>query len=244
MVPNCQQALPFQQSRMKLVSKSLYAHFCLLCANHCCPCFSADTATPFNQAPIKGNLNKKSEQTHSTLTLGCHVRPINAGHEKGTIILNPLVDYLEKGTVLNRLGVWFDCGLNIFICCLCQVALTSDIFNGYCKVQHAHTIAGKDSEDLKAFLHYHHVFAHPKNVPLSSLGGPVIQGLGPPQFGFTCQIASCTVLMLSSLRTSSRNMNKLNTPSVTFTRRDTALATSRHSSILSERLFSTYPMPC
>ncbi|KAN0086305.1 hypothetical protein V8E55_007439, partial [Tylopilus felleus] len=74
----------------------------------------------------------------------------------------------------------------------CQVALTSDVFKGHRKAQHAHTITGKDSEDLQAFLHCHHVYARPEDVSLPSPGGPIVQGLCPPQPGFTCQIAGCT----------------------------------------------------
>ncbi|KAG6371343.1 hypothetical protein JVT61DRAFT_9539 [Boletus reticuloceps] len=119
------------------------------------------------------------------------------GPEKSTPILSPLINYLEGGVVLDRLGVWFHCGLNVFICRPCRVGLTSEVLKGHLKAQHKHAIAGKDWEDLQTFLCRVHVFGRPEDVPLPSPGGPAVQGLGAPEPGFACRMRGCAYAVKS-----------------------------------------------
>ncbi|KAG6369839.1 hypothetical protein JVT61DRAFT_13396 [Boletus reticuloceps] len=110
---------------------------------------------------------------------------------KGTVVLSPLIDYLEGGEVLDKLGIWFHLGLNVFICRSCQVCLTFDVLKGHLKAQHKHVVPRQDLEDLQVFLHDRHVYDRPEEVPLPSPGGPPVQGLCAPQHGFTCQMRGC-----------------------------------------------------
>ncbi|KAG6371993.1 hypothetical protein JVT61DRAFT_9012 [Boletus reticuloceps] len=119
------------------------------------------------------------------------------GPEKSTPVLSPLIDYLEGGGVLDRLGVWFHCGLKVFICRPCRVGLTSEVLKGHLKAQHKHAIAGKDWEDLQTFLCRVHVFGRPEDVPLPSPGGPAVQGLGAPEPGFACRMRGCAYAVKS-----------------------------------------------
>ncbi|KAG6379836.1 hypothetical protein JVT61DRAFT_10385 [Boletus reticuloceps] len=102
-------------------------------------------------------------------SLGCDGLVLDL--KTGTISLNPLVDYLEGGSVLDKLGVWFHLGLSMFICCSCHVALTSEVLKGHLKAQHQHPMTAEDAEDLQSFLCHHHIFGHSEDVPVPCPGG-------------------------------------------------------------------------
>lgn len=114
------------------------------------------------------------------------------GPEKLTVLLDPRGDYLEGGTVLDRLGLWYHTRLSVFICRSCKIALTSGMLKGHLRAQHTHAVAGKDLGDLAALTQHYQVYSHPEDVPLPSPGGPAVQGLHAPQPGFACHITGCT----------------------------------------------------
>ncbi|KAF8133424.1 hypothetical protein EV363DRAFT_1295571 [Boletus edulis] len=66
------------------------------------------------------------------------------------VVLNPNINYLKVDAVLNTLGIWFDCGLVIFICHMCGICLTSNMAKGHCKIQHKALISPKAIQELQA----------------------------------------------------------------------------------------------
>ncbi|KAI9568143.1 hypothetical protein HD554DRAFT_2038970 [Boletus coccyginus] len=109
----------------------------------------------------------------------------------GRVVLQPGVDYLQGGGVLDALGVWFHHALKVFICRACQICLTSEAVKGHCKGQHQATITEAVTEALQAFCARHKVHRRPEEAVLPHPGGPAVQALPPPEAGLACGVAGC-----------------------------------------------------
>lgn len=106
-------------------------------------------------------------------------------------MLQPGVDYLQGGGLLDALGIWFHHGLKLFVCRACQVCLTSEVVKGHCKAQHHVAIGDAATEAFRAFCEQHQVHKRPEDAALPCPGGPAVQGLPPPEAGLACGIPGC-----------------------------------------------------
>ncbi|KAI9461354.1 hypothetical protein HD554DRAFT_2176321 [Boletus coccyginus] len=90
------------------------------------------------------------------------------------------------GGILDSLGLWFHCTLNILLCCDYKVALTSQMVFGHCKNHHSHSIAPNILEAFIAFCGKKEVFMKPEEVVLPKPRGPPVEGISDPVDGYCC----------------------------------------------------------
>lgn len=111
---------------------------------------------------------------------------------KATSQLVPAKSDLEGGDLLDQLGMWFHRSLRILICRQCRVGLTFGTASGHLKNKHGHKV-GKDMEtQFQNFCRSRNVLVKPQDFAVPKAGGPPIQGLTPPEAGFSCRAGACT----------------------------------------------------
>lgn len=99
---------------------------------------------------------------------------------------------LEGGEVLEKLGLWLHKQLLVLICRTCQVGLTSSMVVGHLKNKHGYSVSQGEKADLRALCVDRGVHESVGEMPIPRACGPPVQGIAPPEAGFSCTAdASC-----------------------------------------------------
>ncbi|KAF8121041.1 hypothetical protein EV363DRAFT_1302524 [Boletus edulis] len=103
-----------------------------------------------------------------------------------SVALVPGRSYLESSPALSNLGLWLHTGLQVLMCCSCQVALSSKMAVGHLKKQHRVVVPEACKKELENICVQNRVYENPHEVPLPRAGGPPVEGIAPPTAGLTC----------------------------------------------------------
>ncbi|KAF8121020.1 hypothetical protein EV363DRAFT_1458401 [Boletus edulis] len=122
-----------------------------------------------------------------------------------SVALVPGRSYLESSPALSNLGLWLHTGLQVLMCCSCQVALSSKMAVGHLKKQHRVVVPEACKKELENICVQNRVYENPHEVPLPRAGGPPVEGIAPPTAGLTCAAGGNCRYSVCDLRTMIRH---------------------------------------
>lgn len=93
---------------------------------------------------------------------------------------------LERGELLDQLGMWLHSSLHILVCRQCRVGLTAETALGHMKKQHNLFVEVTQKGAFEQLCKDRLIHERPWDVVTPKAGGPPVQGIATPIEGFAC----------------------------------------------------------
>lgn len=93
---------------------------------------------------------------------------------------------LERGDLLDQLGMWLHGPLRILICRQCGVGLTTGSALGHMKNQHNLFVKATHNSAFELLCKDRLIHENPQDVVIPKPGGPPVEGITTPVEGFAC----------------------------------------------------------